>query len=368
MRLQETWIPDIHPEMNKSKVVETASQENLKNVILSCLEVGMNHFETARFYGSSEVQFVNALAELMEESVIDRKDFILQTKLFPGERENFEGQWEDTWSNVKRLGHVDLLTFHCVTSPDQVEMVLCDAQEGIYNFVLNLQEEHKINHIGFSTHGSSEIIMQLINSQKFAYVNLHKHFFGDYHAEGTTDKLGGHGNSACVKRALELDMGVLNISPFDKGGKLYRPSSALAAAIGPELSPIAFAALYSWKTQGMHTISVGLARSSDLDEVIEAARIYADGEKAESVVKAAESRLEELAIDKLGKNWYEQGLSNLPSFFDKESDGMGIGHMLWLHGCVKAYGMYDFAKDRYASLEKTIWDPSKSFDENVKNL
>ena len=138
--------------------------------------------------------------------------------------------------------------------------------------------------------------------------------------------------------------------------------------IGPELSPIEFAALHSWKTQGMHTISVGLARSSDLDEVIEAARIYSEGDKAESILWAAENRLKQLAINNLGSDWVQKGLLNLPSFFDKASDGMAIGHLLWLHGCVKAFGMYDFARDRYRSLEKTMWDPNKTFEENVKNL
>lgn len=154
---------------------------------------------------------------------------------------------------------------------------------------------------------------------------------------------------------------------FDKGGKLYRPSEAVAKAIGPELSPISFAALHSWKTQGMHTVSVGFARSSDLDEVIEAAKIYAaDGDKANVLVKAAEERLNNLAIEKLGKEWFEKGLLNVPSFYDKASDGMALGHILWIHNCMQAYGMYEFCNDRYGMLLKTKWVKSKSYEENFK--
>jgi predicted aldo/keto reductase-like oxidoreductase len=94
--------------------------------------------------------------------------------------------------------------------------------QGIYQFALDLQKEGKIKHIGFSTHGSAETIMRMINSEKFSYVNIHKHYFGDYHAAGTPDTNGGEGNELAVKRALELDMGVFQISPFDKGGKLFR--------------------------------------------------------------------------------------------------------------------------------------------------
>jgi predicted aldo/keto reductase-like oxidoreductase len=113
------------------------------------------------------------------------------------------------------------------------------------SLVKEFQSEGKIKHIGFSSHGTGETIMRMINSNKFDYVNIHCHYFGSYHAEGTPDTNGGHGNIACVKRALELDMGVFNISPFDKGGKLYKPSNLVAKAIGTKLTPISFASLHS---------------------------------------------------------------------------------------------------------------------------
>jgi predicted aldo/keto reductase-like oxidoreductase len=376
MRVQETWIPDHIPVIkpNKTKVIQSKSQRNLEDVVLSCLTIGLNHFETARFYGSSEVQFVNALVKLMEEGKIQRSDFIFQTKIAPSggmKTADFAKQWEASWSNVSKLGYIDLMSFHCISTAGQVDTVLSDATDGVYEFAQSLKREGKIKHIGFSTHGSAETIMRLINSNKFDYVNLHRHFVGDYHAAGTPDTLGGQGNAACVKRALELDMGVFNISPNDKGGKLYRPSAAIAAAIGPEMSPIAFAALWSWRIEGMHTVSVGFARSSDLDEVIEAARIYAEGEKvSKALVTAAVGRLEKLAIDKLGKEWCEKGLLNIPSFDEESTDGIMIGHMLYMHNCLVAYGLHEFARDRYAMMEGsgTKWNKKASFEENKKNV
>ena len=327
----------------------------------------MNHFETARFYGSSEVQFVNALVELIDAGTIKRSDFIFQTKLMVGAattKDEFEKQWEASWSNVHKLGYVDLMSFHCVSESEQVDNILSESV-GIMASVESLKEEGKIKHVGFSTHGSAENIMQMINSEKMEYVNIHHHFFGDYHAAGTPDTQGGEGNAACVKRALELDMGVFNISPFDKGGKLYRPSATVAAAIGHEISPIVFAALRSWK-EGMHTVSVGFARSSDLDEVIAAARIFAEGDKGEALVKAAVDRLENIATEKLGKEWFEKGLLNIPSFYDKSTDGIAIGHLLWLHNCLTAYGLEECCKNRYSMNEAIKWSKSKSFEENKK--
>jgi len=248
MRIQETWIPDTVPllKSNKSKVVKSKSQDNLKDVIRSCLKLGLNHFETARFYGSSEIQFVDALAGLIQDGTIKREDFIFQTKLMASATtttNDFKKQWQSSWNNVNRLGYVDLCSFHVVSENEQIDNIMKDDEDSIFKFVESLKEEGKIKHIGFSTHGSAEVIMRMINTEKMEYVNLHHHYFGDYHACGTPNGLGGEGNGACVKRALEFDMGVFNISPFDKGGKLYRPSATITKAIGAELSPITFAAL-----------------------------------------------------------------------------------------------------------------------------
>jgi len=377
MRIQETWIPDTVPLLkpNKSKVVKSASQDNLKDVILCCLKVGLNHFETARFYGSSEVQFVDALCNLIDEGKIKRSDFIFQTKiglLSNTKTAEFAKFWANSWTNVSKLGYVDLFAFHCMSLNHQLDNVLSDDADdgGVYKFALDLQKEGKIRHIGFSTHGCAQNILRMIDSNKFSFVNLHKHYFGDYHAAGTSDLRGGQGNAECVRRALELDMGVFNISPFDKGGKLYRPSASVANAVGCELSPIAFAALHAWKVRGMHTVSVGLARSSDLDEVIEAARLYREDERARELVRAAEGRLEDLTVRKLGKEWCEKGLLNLPTFYDESTDGMAIGNMLWLYNCMASYGMIEFAKDRYNDYEKksAAWSKSKSFEENLKSF
>lgn len=78
MRLQETWIPDTVPllKSNKEKVVKSKSQTNLKGVVLACIKLGLNHFETARMYGSSEIQMATALKELMDEGVVKREDFM----------------------------------------------------------------------------------------------------------------------------------------------------------------------------------------------------------------------------------------------------------------------------------------------------
>ena len=72
MRSQMTWLPDNIPMLSfkKNKVLSHASQTNLKDLIRLSLKLGMNHFETARMYGTSEMQFAAALNEMIESGEI----------------------------------------------------------------------------------------------------------------------------------------------------------------------------------------------------------------------------------------------------------------------------------------------------------
>jgi len=65
------------------------------------------------------------------------------------------------------------------------------------------------------------------------------------------------------------------------------------------------------------------------------------------------------------RGWWK----GIPDFFDPANpQGLAVGHTLWLHGLVKAFGMYDFAKDRYASMEATraAWKPGATFEQNTR--
>ena len=368
MRFQHTWMPDYFPiSASKTTVLQSESQSSMVEVVRQCLRVGISHFETARMYGSSEVQLMEALCELIDYGEISRDDFILQTKIPTVKtRADFETHFERSWKIFSKLQYIDLLSFWVVSTENQVEWVLREGDDSIMAAALEWQAKGYIKHIGFSTHGTAKNIMKLVDSQKFVYVNLHYHYFGSYHAEGTDDSVGGHGNYNVVQRALELDMGVFNISPFDKGGKLYAPSATVSRTIGPSLSPMTFALLHIWKTAGMHTASVGFARPSDLDEVMEAARLHAKGNFSE--LQTAERRLQDLKVKTLGKEWAEKGLLNLPDCYDASTELTLLGHILWCHNLLSTFGMYTFAKARYEWLEKCKWDKKKSFQDNASAM
>ena len=57
-------------------------QNNFVKILERALELGVNHFETARGYGCSELQYGDALKQLFARGT-KREDLILQTKVSP---------------------------------------------------------------------------------------------------------------------------------------------------------------------------------------------------------------------------------------------------------------------------------------------
>lgn len=161
MRLQNTWLPDSIPMLspNRDFVLKSPPQQNIKDCIKYCLALGINHFETARLYGTSEYQMTEALYQLIQEGEIKREDFIFQTKIVSSDKKGFMKLWDATWSNVgEKLGYIDLFAVHGVADVNEkLEETIAICKE--------LKKEGKIRNIGFSTHGSSEQIMALLNTE-----------------------------------------------------------------------------------------------------------------------------------------------------------------------------------------------------------
>src|SRR5437867_12527101 len=64
MRYQFKW-QDVAPEQ-----IPAHNQQNLEATIHRALELGINHIETARRYGTSEMQLANILPTLPHEKII----------------------------------------------------------------------------------------------------------------------------------------------------------------------------------------------------------------------------------------------------------------------------------------------------------
>src|SRR5579859_5497023 len=104
MRYQYKW-QDVKPSE-----IPRDNQDNLDATIHRAIELGINHIETARGYGSSEMQLGNVLPKLPRDKII------VQTKVKPyATQEEFLKDFEASMKYLK-LDYVDLLSLHGINN------------------------------------------------------------------------------------------------------------------------------------------------------------------------------------------------------------------------------------------------------------
>ena len=318
MRFQQSWT-DL-----PSTDISTESQLNLEATLQQAVGYGFHHVETARHYGSSERQLGWALPRCEDSSRI------LQSKVPPREDPDaFEAELNLSFKrlNCRRL---DLLGIHGINLPEHLHQTLRPG--GCMDVVRRWQAEGKIGHVGFSTHGPTDLITASCDSGAFDYVNLHWYFIRQ-------------DNDPSLEAARAQDMGVFIISPTDKGGHLHSPSQRLLELCAP-LHPIVFNDLFCLKDPRVHTISVGASRPEDLDLHLEAVSLLED---ASTLIAPVQERLHLAAAEALGLDWLGSWRQGLPSWQDTPGE-INLPVLLWLHNLLEAWDLESYARARYRLL------------------
>ncbi|WP_319422814.1 aldo/keto reductase [Pleurocapsa sp. FMAR1] len=331
MRYQYKW-----QDLPQSQI-PAANQRNLEATIQRSFELGINHIETARGYGSSEMQLGQILPQLSREKLI------FQTKVSPNRDPlEFRRQFQQSL-NFCQLEYVDLLGIHGINNEETFQQAVRPG--GCLDEAKKLKAEGQVRHIGFSTHGSTEIITKAIETGEFDYVNLHWYYINQW-------------NWSAIEAAQGQDMGVFIISPSDKGGHLYNPPPKLVELCQP-LSPMVFNDLFCLSHSQVHTLSLGAAKPEDFDEHLKVLPLL---DKADEILPPILERLEQEAIAVLGKDWLDNWQVGLPSY-EETPGNINLPIILWLRNLALAYDMTEYGQARYNLLTNGgHWFPGAKAD------
>ena len=331
MRAMQSW-QDVADEQ-----IDPNSQRTMLAVAREALRLGIDHFETARGYGSSERQ----LGRVLEE--VGRDRVILQTKVQPcADPEQFSAAVRDSLRRL-RVGRVDLLALHGVN--DHRALWHACRPGGCLAAARRLQARGQVGWIGFSGHGPTGVLLDAVRHRGdggFDYVNLHWYAIFRRH-------------TAVLEQAAAHDLGVFIISPTDKGGRLHHPPPLLGRLCAP-LSPMQFNDLVCLLRPEVTTISVGASRPSDFHEH-RAALARLD---QPDLVAAIDRRWQAAMCAATGQQRPDDHWPEWPSFADLPGY-INVACIFWLENLVRGWDLGAYARARYALLgRENAWVPGNS--------
>ena len=305
--------------------------ENVQQTIEKALFLGINHLETARGYGDSEAYLGKAIKAGLS---VPRNQLYITTKIPPTPDADTMRRYIDESLNRLNLDYLDCLGIHGLNTWQHLEWV--QAKNGCMQAVEEAINDGRVRHIGFSTHGSLDIILAAINTNLFEFVNLHYYYFFQH-------------NAPAIKLAKEKDMGVFIISPADKGGKLYTPPRTLKELCHP-FTPLDLNYRFLLSDNRITTLSIGPANQEEL--VISSKLLENKNELTKAEIDIFE-KLENQQNNVLLTDKCSQCYACLPC-----PENIHIPEVLRLRNLAVAYDMTDYGKYRYGMFENAgHWFP-----------
>lgn len=284
--------------------IQRTDAAGTRELILQMKEHGINYIDTARAYTVSEAYLGEALEGI-------REDFVLATKSTARTRETMAADIEKSLQNL-RTDYIDLYQIHN-PSMEQFETVI--GEGGALEALQEAKEQGRIGHIGVTAH-SAEVFAKAL---ELPWVETIMFPYNIVETQG----------EELIARCAEKGIGFICMKPL-AGGAIEDVEAALQFILANPAVTVVIPGMYSVQ---------------ELEQNLAIAETASAPLSAEVEQRIAQIRKE------LGNNFCRRCNYCAPC-----TAGIRIPSVFLFEGYLSRYGLEDWAKARYAELDKKAGD------------
>ena len=283
--------------------IQRIDAEGTKTLIHQLKDAGVNYIDTARGYTVSEEYLGYALEGI-------REDFVLATKSMSRTREAMAKDIETSLKNL-RTDHIDLYQIHNPTTA-QLEQVV--APGGALEALLEAKAAGKVGHLGVTAHSPDTFKMAL----EMDWVETIMFPYNIVESQG----------QELIHQCAEKNIAFICMKPL-AGGAIEDANLALR---------------YICANDDVTVVIPGMAEPKELQQNLAAVSNTAP------LTEEEKAKFQQVR-DQLGTQFCRRC-----NYCQPCTVGISISNVFLFEGYLQRYGLADWAKDRYAGLEKKASD------------
>ena len=246
----------------KSQNPEDVDREETQKMIDCAVENGINMFDTALLYHTSDRSRPGVSETIISGYLKDYSDEIhLSTKMPSWNIDSWEYFDKTLNQHLERLQteQIELFFIHSIKDSYYSKI----KENGLYEFIDKALSDGRIKHVGFSTHGSYELLEQILNDyNKWEFTLTQVNYLDNEENPGLKG----------LKKLNKLNIGTMIMEPL-RGGQLAqnqpRAIQEIFAKSKTQHTNIEWAFNYLWNLSEVNCVLSGMSNLNQVKENVD---------------------------------------------------------------------------------------------------